>query len=593
MAYPFQCWNSSCLKCLAGRVPDRHAEHRTKMRLLAWMLAINAADPNRHFKISHRENRAMFLRNVRKAIGKTIGTVLLTGALGLGLAAQAHATDLKIAMSSPPTSMDPHFYNLFSNINVSEHMFDTLIKLDPDSRVIPGLAESWKLVNNLTWEFKIRKGVKWHDGTELTTDDVAWSLDRPATIVNSPGKFDVYTKAIINKKIIDKYTIQLTTNQPYPLMLNDLTAVFIVQKKATQGLSSDDFARGKGMIGTGPFKFVSYARDDRVELVRNPDYWGPKPAWDKVTLRFIANPATRLAALLSGDVNAIENVPTPDLPKVRNDPKLSFFSKISHRVIYLYFDAKRDKSPFVTTKDGQPMDKNPLKDPRVRIAISNAINRQGIKDRLMEGLAEPTNNLVPPTMFGYNPALKTVKYDPEAAKKMLADAGYPNGFGLTLHTPNNRYVNDEKIAQTIAQNLTRIGINTKVEGMPMATYSAKGIKHEWSFGLLGWGAQTGEVSSPLRALLACEDSKKGFGTTNWGEYCNPKMDVVLEKALATVDDNERSKLLQDATAIAILDGGIIPIHHQVTTWATQKGIVYVPRTDERTYAHGFKPAGAQ
>ncbi|SDP53142.1 peptide/nickel transport system substrate-binding protein [Ralstonia sp. 25mfcol4.1] len=532
----------------------------------------------------------MSLRHVKKAVGKAVGAVLLTGALGLGLASQAQAVDLKIAMSSPPTSMDPHFYNLFSNINVSEHVFETLIKLDPDSKVVPGLAESWKLVNNLTWEFKIRKGVKWHDGTEMTTDDIAWSLDRPATIVNSPGKFDVYTKAIINKKIIDKYTIQVTTNQPYPLMLNDLTSVFMVQKKATQGLSSDDFAQGKGMVGTGPFKFVSYARDDRVELVKNPDYWGPKPAWDKVTLRFIPNPATRLAALLSGDVQAIENVPTPDLPKVRSDPKLSFFSKISHRVIYLYFDVKRDKSPFVTTKDGQPMDKNPLKDARVRIAISTAINRQGIKDRLMEGLSEPTNNLVPPTLFGHNPALKTLKYDPEAAKKMLADAGYPNGFGLTLHTPNNRYVNDEKIAQTIAQNLTRIGINTKVEGMPMATYSSKAIKREWSFGLVGWGAQTGEVSSPLRALVACEDSKKGFGTTNWGEYCNPKMDTVLEKALATVDDNERSKLLQEATAIVVLDGGIIPIHHQVTTWATQKGITYVPRTDERTYAHLFKPA---
>ena len=535
----------------------------------------------------------MFLRHVKGAAGKAArqlcGAALLTGALGLMAAAPVQAADLKIAMSSPPTSMDPHFYNLFSNINVSEHVFDTLIKLDPDSRVIPGLAESWKLLNDTTWEFKIRKGVKWHDGTELTTEDVAYALDRPATIQNSPGKFDVYTKAIVSKKVIDKYTIQLITAQPYPLMLNDLTSVFMVQKKATQGLSSDDFAQGKGMIGTGPFKFVSYARDDRVELVRNPDHWGPKPAWDKVTLRFIPNPATRLAALLSGDVQAIENVPTPDLPKVRQDPKLNFFSKISHRVIYLYFDTKRDNSPFVTTKDGQPMDKNPLKDARVRIAISTAINRQGIKDRLMEGLSEPTNNLVPATLFGYNPELKTLKYDPEAAKKMLADAGYPQGFGLTLHTPNNRYVNDERIAQTIAQNLTRIGIVTKVEGSPMATYASKGGKHEWSFGLVGWGAQTGEVSSPLRALLACQDSKKGFGTVNWGEYCNPKLDTVLEKALATVDDNERSKLLQEATAIGVLDGGIIPIHHQVTTWATIKGISYTPRTDERTYAHNFKP----
>jgi len=527
----------------------------------------------------------MFLRTLKKAFG----AVATAGLMSLALAGPAQAADFKLAMSTAPTSMDPHFYLAYANYNVAQHMFDTLTMRDADSRVIPGLAESWKQVNDLTWEFRLRKGVKFHDGSELTTEDVVWSLDRPATIQNSPGKYDVYTKSIVGKKVIDKYTIQLTTAQPYPLMLSDLAAIFIVEKKATQGLASDDFAQGKGMVGTGPYKFVSYARDDRVEMVRNNDYWGPRPPWEKVTIRFIPNPATRLAALLSGDVQAIENVPPPDLPKVRSDPKLSFFSKISHRVIYLFFDAKRDKSPYVTTRDGQPMDKNPLKDPRVRNAISMAINREGIKDRLMDGLAEPTNNLVPSTLFGYDPNLKTVKYDPEGARKLLAEAGYPNGFGLTLHTPNNRYINDEKIAETIAQNLTRIGVATKVVALPMATYSSKGIKHEWSFGLSGWGAQTGEVSSPLRALLACEDNKKGFGTYNWGEYCNPKMDVVLEKALGTVDDNERSRLLQEATEIAVNDGGVVPIHMQVTTWATQKGIVYVPRTDERTLAMFFKP----
>ncbi|ASL75399.1 ABC transporter substrate-binding protein [Ralstonia solanacearum] len=524
-----------------------------------------------------------------RILRRVAAAMCVAGCAMAGISPQALATDLKIGMSSPPTSMDPHFYNLFSNINVSEHMFECLVKMDADSHIVPGLAESWKMVNNLTWEFKLRPGVKFHDGSELTTEDVAWSLDRPATIVNSPGKFDTYTKAIIHKKIIDKYTIQLTTSQPYPLMLSDLTSVFIVQKKATQGLSSDDFAQGKGMVGTGPFKFVSYARDDRVELVRNDQYWGPKPAWDKVTLRFIPNGATRIAALLSGDVQAIENVPTPDLARVRGDASLNFFSKISHRVIYLYTDGKRDPTPDVTGKDGKPLAKNPLKDPRVRRAMSMAINRQGIKDRIMEGLAEPTDNLVPPQLFGYNPNLKTLKYDPEGAKKLLAEAGYPDGFGITLHTPNNRYVNDEKIAQTIAQNLTRIGIVTKVEGMPMATFAAKSIRHEYSFGLVGWGAQTGEVSSPLRALVACEDARKGYGTVNWGQYCNPKMDAVLDKALYTMDDKERSRLLQEATAIVVDDGGIIPVHFQVTTWAARKGFTYTPRTDERTYAQGFMP----
>ncbi|MEC5218281.1 peptide/nickel transport system substrate-binding protein [Actimicrobium sp. GrIS 1.19] len=512
---------------------------------------------------------------------------LTFAALFVLLAPGAMAQDLKLALSSPPTSMDPHFYNLFPNLNVSDHIFETMVTMDADSRIIPGLAESWTMINNLTWEFKLRKGVKFHDGSDLTTEDVAWSIDRPATIIGSPGKFDVYTKAIINKKIVDANTIRFTTKEPYPLLLADLTSIYIVSKKATTGLSSDDFASGKGMVGTGPYKFVKFLRDDRLELDRNDGYWGKKPVWPKVTLRFIPNGATRLAALLADDVQAIENVPTPDLAQVRANQALALFSKVSHRVIYLYPDTRREKSPFITDRDGKPLDKNPLQDARVRIALSMAINREAIKERVMEGLSEPTSNLVPGTLFGHNPALKVLKYDPEGAKKLLAEAGYPNGFGLTLHTPNNRYVNDEKIAQTIAQMWSRVGVATKIEGLPMGVYSARGAKQEYSMGLLGWGAQTGEVSSPLRALVACENPAKGLGGFNWLKYCNPKMDEPLLKALNTVDDRERLKLLQDATAILIHDGGVIPLHHQVTTWATKKGIVYLPRTDERTHAYQF------
>lgn len=520
---------------------------------------------------------------VRALLGLLLGAVLtITGA-------NVSAQEFKLAMSSPPTSLDPHFYNLFPNLNVSDHIFETLVTMDPDSRVIPALAESWSMINDLTWEFKLRKGVKFHDGSDLTAEDVAWSMDRPATIVGSPGKFDVYTKAIVNKKIIDAHTIRFTTKEPYPLMLADLTSIYIVSKKATTGLSSGDFASGKGMVGTGPFKFAKYLRDDRLELDRNDNYWGKKPAWSKVTLRFIPNDATRMAALLAGDVQAIENVPTPDLAKVRADPKVSLYSKVSHRVIYLYLDSKRDKSPTITDKDGKPLDKNPLKDQRVRTALSMAINRIAIRDRVMEGLSEPTDNLVPTNFFGYNPALKLVKYDPDGAKKLLAQAGYPNGFGVTINTPNNRYVNDEKIVQTIAQMWSRIGVATKVEGAPMSVYSPRGAKMEYSIGLLGWGAQTGEVSSPLRALLACENVEKGFGGFNWLKYCNPKMDALLVKGLSTVDDKQREKLLQDAVAIAVNDAAIIPIHQQVTTWAAKKGIAYIARTDERTHAYEFIP----
>jgi peptide/nickel transport system substrate-binding protein len=520
----------------------------------------------------------------KEAISKTFVAGLLVG--GLGFAGVVQAKDLQFAMSSPPTSLDPQFYNAGANIGVAEHTFESLTKLDVDSHIIPGLAESWRLVNDLTWEFKLRKGIKFHDGSELTSEDVFWSLDRPATIVNSPGKMDVFTKSIIQKKIIDRYTIQVTTAAPYPLMPIDLVNISIMSKKASQGLSSDDFNQGKGMVGTGPYKFVKYLRDDRLELARNEAYWGEKPEWDKVVIRFIPNNATRMAALLAGDVQAIENVPTPDLPAVKKNPKLSMFSKVSGRTVYLYLDTARSPSPFVFDKNGQPLAESPLTKPDVRRAISMAINREGIKSRLMEDLALPTNNMVPPNLFGYNPELTVVKYDPDGAKKLLEKAGYKDGFAITLHTPNNRYINDEKITQTIAQNLSRIGIAAKVEAMPMATYAARGAKHEYSIGLLGWG--TVEVSSPLRALLACEDSKKGYGTQNWSLYCNKDMTAKLDKAMATVDDKERSKLLQEVSAIAINDGAVIPIHQQLTTWATLKGITYIPRTDERTYAFGFK-----
>ncbi len=531
------------------------------------------------------------LREMRWFARRTAAAVAVVAALGAAsVAAPAAAQELKVAMSSPPNSMDPHFYNLFSNINVSEHIFESLIKMDADSRIIPSLAESWKLVDNLTWEFKIRPTAKFHDGADVTAEDVAYSIDRTSQIVNSPGKFDVYTKAIVKKVIVDPKTIRLVTATPYPLMLSDLTSIFVVSKKATEGLSSDDFSSGKGMVGSGPFKFVSFARDDRVELVRNDQYWGTKPAWTKVTLRFIPQPATRVAALLAKDVDAIENVPTADLKRIRDSKDLAFFSKVSHRVIYLNLD-QREKTPFVSDKDGKPLDKNPFRDQRVRDAMTISINREAIKDRVMEGLSEPTSNMVPATLFGHVPDLKVPKYDPNAAKKLLADAGYPNGFNLTLHGPNNRYVNDEPILQAIASMWTRIGVQTQVAASPMADFSSRVSirRKEFSAWLLGWGAQTGEVSSPLRALTACENADKGFGTNNGMSYCNPQADALLEQGLAEVDDDKRLKLFQDAVRLVIKDGAFIPIHQQVTTWAARKGIDYVPRTDERTYAHNFKP----
>jgi len=505
-----------------------------------------------------------------------------------GVSMPAAAQDFKMAMSSPPTSMDPHFQNITTNANVIEHMFEPLVRRDENGKFVAALAESWSLVNGLTWEFKIRKGAKFSDGSLVTADDVVYSLDRPSTIKNSPSSFNLFTKAIINKKAVDANTVRLTTGQPSPLLPSDLINLIIVSKKATEGLVSDDFATGKGMVGSGPYKFVRFLRDDRVELERNDNYNGPnKSPWATVTIRFISNPSTRLAALLSGDVHAIENVPTPDIERVRKDPNLNLVTKTSERMVFLFADW-REKSPFVTDKSGAVLPKNPLKDVRVRQALSMAINRDAIKDRVMEGLSEPTENLAIPGSSGYNTALKVQKFDAEGAKKLLATAGYPDGFGLTVHGPNNRLVNDEKVAQTIAQMFTRVGIDSKVETMPMAVYGPRGGKNEFSVALIAWGGSN-DLTSPMRALIACEDPAKGLGVVNWSKYCNPKVDEILSKALVTMDDAARSKMLQEAAALMSNDVALIPLYFQVSAWAVKKNISYTGRGDERTYAYNFKP----
>jgi len=505
-------------------------------------------------------------------------------------AASASAADLSIALGADVTSIDPHYHNLTPNNNVAEHIFETLVTKDARSRLKPALAEAWRAVDDLTWEFRLRRGVKFHDGSDFTAADVVFSLDRVALVPNSPGPFTLYSKQITEKIIVDPHTVRLKTATPYPLMPNDMSTIFMVSGRAAKGAATEDFNNGRAAIGTGPFRFVRYARGDRIELARFDAYWGAKPAWDKVTFRVIASDPSRVAALLAGDVRAIENVPTADLARLSKNPNIIISRTVSHRVMYLHLDSSRDKSPFVTDRAGKPLDRNPLKDVRVRKAISKAINRPAIVERVMEGAAVATGQLMPEGMFGYTPALKPEAFDPEGARKLLAEAGYPDGFGLTLHGPNDRYVNDDQICQAIAQMLTRIGIVTKVETAPSSVYFTRGTKLEFSFMLVGWAADTAEASSPLKSLLATFDSKKGMGAANRGRYSNPKMDALLEQALATVDDPKREALLQQATETGIGDLGIIPLHHQVNLWGTRKGLTYAPRTDERTLAHEFRPA---
>jgi len=499
------------------------------------------------------------------------------------------AADLSIALGGDVTSMDPHFHNLTPNNNIGAHVFETLVAKDAGGRFKPALAESWRAVDDTTWEFKLRKGVRFHDGSIFTAADVVYSLDRVPTVPNSPSPFTTYTKQVTEKIVVDPWTLRLKSAGPYPQMPVDIGTVLIVSAKAAANATTDDFNTGKATVGTGPYKFVRWQKGDRIELVRNDAYWGPQAPWDRVTFRIITSDPTRVASLLAGEVRAIENVPTTDLATLSRNKDLAVYRTVSVRLMYLHLDTARDKTPFVTDKAGKPLDRNPLKDLRVRRAMSKAINRPALVERVMEGAAVSTGQLMPKGFFGFTPALKPELYDVEGAKKLLAEAGYPDGFGLTLHAPNNRYVNDEQIAQAIAQLLARIGIQTRVDAMPASVYFSRGSKLEFSFMLVGWGAETMEASSPLKALLATFSKDKGMGAANRGRYSNARLDAVLDQALATVDDAKREKLLQQATEIGVGDLGIIPLYHQHNLWAARRGIVYEARADERTLAHEFRP----
>jgi peptide/nickel transport system substrate-binding protein len=510
------------------------------------------------------------------------------GVVALLFATHAWATDLTIGLATDVTALDPHYHNVTPNNNVAAHIFGFLVQRNEKSQLEPSLATEWKTVDPLTWEFKLRKGVKFHDGSEFTAADVVASIERVPTVPNSPSPFTAYSKQIKEMIVVDPYTIRFKTATPYPLMPSDMTQVAIISKSAAKA-STEDFNSGKAAIGTGPYKLVRYMKGDRIELARNDAWWGGRTPWEKVTLRLLPQDASRVAALLSGDVQVIEGVPPADVGNLRRDKRVNVYRTVADRLIYIHMDSNRDVSPFVTDKAGKPLDKNPLKDPRVRLAISKALSRPAIVDKVMEGEAVMSGQLVPEFLFGSTKNLKVEPFDVAGAKKLLADAGYPDGFGLTIHAPNNRYVNDAKIAQTVAQMLSRVGIDTKVIAMPSATYFAQATDLKFSFMLLGWSTGTGEASSSLKALLMTYNKDKGFGTANRGRYSNTKVDALTEDALQTVDDVKREAYLQRATELAIGDTGIVPLHFQVNLWATRDGITYVPRTDENTLAWKFIP----
>ena len=504
--------------------------------------------------------------------------------------APAMAQELKLAIAAPATSIDPHFYNAAPNNSVNTHFFDRLINRTPEAKLEPWLALSWTSVSETIWEFKLRPGVTWHDGSPFTADDVAFTLSRTPNVPNSPGGFGGYLRSIARVEVVDPLTIRLHMKAPSPNQPNDLATLAIISRKHGEGAATEDYNSGKAAIGTGPFRFGRFISGDRVEMTRNDAWWGTKPAWASVNFRFIPNAAARTAALLSGDVDLIDVPPAADLPRLREDPRLTISTKPGLRVIYLQPDLSRTgEAPFITDNTGNKLDKNPLLDARVRRALSIAINRPGLAERVMQGTAVPTGQWLPPGAFGYNADVIPPAFDPEAAKKLLAEAGYPQGFRMTLHSPNDRYPNDSATAQAVAQMWTRIGVQTQVDALPWASYSARGAKQEWSMGLWGWGSGTGEAGYTLINVIGTFDRAAGRGASNHGRYGNPAIDTLTDKALATLDDEQRETLLRQGVAMAMQDVAFIPMYQLINFWAHKKTVTYAARADERTSAADVRP----
>ncbi len=516
---------------------------------------------------------------------------VLLAAVLTTIALPSTAQELTIGLRSEPSSLDPQYQNATVNNEIALHLFDTLVARDEKLLPVPALALSWKPTSDTVWEFKLRPDVKFQDGSSFTAEDVVFTYERAAKVPNSPSPFTMLTRQMTRLEIVDPLTLRITTASPAPLLPLDLAGLPILSHTAAAGAAPEgkttaEFDRGAGLVGTGPFKFIEWKRGEALVLARNDDYWGQKPAWSKVTFKPIADGAARISALTAGDVDLVEDPPVADLPRLRKDPKIAVAQAPSSRLIYIALDQFAEPSPGIPDTNG----KNPLKDRRVRQALSEAIDRKAIVEKVMDGAAEPAGDFLPWPAFGTRKDARPDRYDPAEARRLLAEAGYPKGFAITLGAPNGRYANDAQIAQAVAEAWSQVGVKTGVEAIEPPAFVKNRDEFRYSAYLGGWNAETGEMSNPLRALVATPSREKGTGGNNRGRYSNPAMDAKLDEALRTVDGKKREVLLQEASKLVLDDRGLLPLQFEMSLWAMRKGLTYLARADQMTLAQFVKSA---
>jgi len=506
---------------------------------------------------------------------------LLTAAVLLAMAGAASAQTVRVANQGDALSMDPHSLNESLQLSVTSNVYEPLVGRAKDLSLAPALATSWKQTSPTVWRFELRKGVQFHDGTPFTADDVVFSLAR-TQVEGSDLKSS--TNDIKEVRKVNDFTVDIETKAPFPILPDQLSNTFIMSKKwceTNQAVRPVDRRKGVENAasfranGTGPFRLRERQPNVRTTFVRNGNYWGKiEGNAQEVIFTPIGNDATRVAALLSGEIDVMEPVPLQDLDRINASANARALVAPELRTIFLGMDQKRDELLYSSVKG-----KNPFKDKRVRQAFYQAIDIEGIKKTVMRNASLPTGLMVGPGVNGFNQEQnKRLPYDPEAAKKLMAEAGYPSGFEVTMNCPNDRYVNDARICQTVAANLSRIGVKINLAAETKGTYFPKVLRRDTSFYLLGWTPTTYDSHNSLNALMACPDDK-GAGQFNLGAYCNQKVDQLTRSIQSEVDKPKRDAMIKEAFELHTADIGHLPLHQQSLAWGVSKKMDVVQRGD--------------
>jgi peptide/nickel transport system substrate-binding protein len=523
------------------------------------------------------------MKSTRRAL---VSILTSSGVAALGLAVGvAHAVTLRVANLGDVQSMDPHSLNETLQLSFTASVYEPLVGRNKQMGLAPLLATKWTQPSPTVWRFELRKGVKFHDGTPFNADDVVFSFKRAA---DPDGDMRGYTTSFKTVRKVDDHTVEIETVTPNPILPDVITSVYMLSKKWCEDNKAErPVDRRKGIEntasfkanGTGPFRLRERQPSTRTVLVRNGSYWDKiESNVDEVVFTPIGNDATRVAALLSGEIDVMEPVPLQDVERVKSDGKHTVLQGPELRTIFLGMDQKRDELLFSSVKG-----KNPFKDKRVRQALYQAIDIDAIKSRVMRNASTPTALMVGPGVRGFQPDMnKRLPFDPEASKKLLADAGYPGGFEVSMNCPNDRYVNDSAICQAVAASLARINVKINLQVETKTTYFPKILRRDTSLYLLGWTPSTGDAHDAMGALMATPNDK-GQGQFNLGAYSNARFDELTLKIQSETDEKKRNEMIREAFKIHTDDVGHIPLHQQALAWGFGNQVTLTQLPDNRMF----------